>query len=714
MIAAFCSISRRLSWSSRLYLRIPGYGQLHSGLSNLRTSQTQKLWWAQNRTTSLWPVRTSGLRMNEATGLFDNPQLCTPDGFDVATQQALQGSAKLVQQISEMANKPSVEVIEKMDELSDVLCRVADLAECIRQVHPDAKFVQKAQEACILINNYVEELNTSTDLHRALRNLMYESDEFAKLDKVTQRTAESFMHDFEISGIHLGEAAREEVVKLNSQILELSHKFLENTTIPVQIPVKQCPPFLTQAFSSNSKHVLIDHIPFTDPDSKLRALSYILYYSTIPQQREVLELLLSARHKLATLVGYKTFSHRVLKSTMAENPQTVAEFLEKLSERILPLAKEEVAKMKSLKLEVGDQVNADIIQPWDAAYLTSVASRRCVADLKGAKEWFSFDACISGLQNLFQKLFAVKLVPVTLKKGEAWNDLVQKFAFVDEKEGILGYTYCDLHARPGKVVSDCHFTIQGARELPDGSYQLPIITLCCNIQPGSPTLLSQQSVENLFHEMGHALHSMFGRPKYQNVTGTRCSTDFAEVPSILMEYFLTDSRVLESFAVHYITKAPLPKTLMEGFQLSRSIFPAFDTQMQIMYAIMDQRFHGEHPLGKSTVELFADLHSQYAPIEYVPQTAFFLRFNHLYGYAAKYYSYLWSRAVASLIWNSCFKDDPFSPEMGQKYRKMLTYGGGIHPRTLIRDMLGFEPTISDLVDALHSDVVQHRDKISIF
>ena len=164
--------------------------------------------------------------------------------------------------------------------------------------------------------------------------------------------------------------------------------------------------------------------------------------------------------------------------------------------------------------------------------------------------------------------------------------------------------------------------------------------------------------------------------------------------------------------MHYITKAPLPKTLMEGFQLSRSIFPAFDTQMQIMYAIMDQRFHGEHPLGKSTVELFADLHNQYAPIKYIPQTTFFLRFNHLYGYAAKYYSYLWSRAVASLIWNSCFKDDPFSPEMGQKYRKMLTFGGGIHPRTLIHDMLGFEPTISDLVDALHSDVVKHRDKIS--
>ena len=649
--------------------------------------------------------------MANTTGLFGNPQLRKPEGFDLATQEALQESAKLVHQISEMAERPTVEVIHKMDELSDVLCRVADLAECIRQVHPDPKVAESAQNACISLNNYVEELNTSTDLHCALRNLM-QGDEFTKLDKVTQRTAESFMHDFEISGIHLEQSAREKAVALNQQILELSHEFLQNTTLPVQIPINECPPFLLQEFSSNSQGIFVDHVPLLSSDSKLRALSYLVYYSIIPRQLEVFSSLLSLRHELAMLVGYPTYSHRVLKSSMADNPQTVAEFLERLSSKILPLAKEEAVRMKRLKLEIGDQVNPDTLQPWDITYLNAVAQQRYSPDMKGIKEWFSLDACIGGLRNLFQKLFGVQLEPVELNKGEVWDPLIQKFAFIDEKEGLLGYTYCDLHSRPGKQVSDCHFTIQGSRELPNGTNQLPIITLCCNIQPGTPTLLSQHSVENLFHEMGHALHSMLGRPKYQNVTGTRCSTDFAEVPSILMEYFLSDSRVLESFARHYKTNDPLPKTLMEGFQLSRSIFPAFDTQLQVLYAIMDQRFHGEHPLRRSTVDLFAELHNQYAPLEYVPQTAFFLRFAHLYGYAAKYYSYLWSRAVASLIWNTCFKSDPFSQATGQRYREMLKYGGGIHPRTLVCDMLGFEPTISDLVDALCADVVEHQARIA--
>lgn len=128
-------------------------------------------------------------------------------------------------------------------------------------------------------------------------------------------------------------------------------------------------------------------------------------------------------------------------------------------------------------------------------------------------------------------------------------------------------------------------------------YQLPIITLCCSISKNnknSPVLLSQHSVETLFHEMGHALHSMLGRAKYQNVTGTRCSTDFAEVPSTLMEFFLNDERVLESFAKHHESGEALPcdhHSFKERFRLSSHIFAAFDLQVQICNAIVDQRYH---------------------------------------------------------------------------------------------------------------------------
>ena len=647
------------------------------------------------------------------TGLFGHPELSEPEGFDTASSKALTQASELVQDITRDADNPSITTIERFDDLSDILCRVADLSECIRQVHPDPKVVQKAQNACIAINGYVEELNTNIELHRALKNVL-ESEQFSSFDEVTQRTTESFMHDFEVSGIHLEDSTRKEVVKLNNQILELSIEFVQNTRRPALITKNQCPPFLAETFSSDSNYVTVDHVPQSSSDSKLRAFSYLAYYGTFPQQQNILEELLSLRDKLAKLVGYPTFAHRVLKSAMAESPETVSEFLEALSNKILPLAKEDAKQMQRLKLEFGDQVDAQMLRPWDTTFTGSLAQKRLFPDgLKGIKDWFPLDGCLYGLDNLFRSLFGVKLDPCPVSEGEVWDSSVRKFAFVDEKDGILGHLYCDFFTRQGKLASDCHFTVQGGRELANGVYQLPIIVLCCNFHRDVSALLNQHEVENLFHEMGHALHSMLGRPKYQNVTGTRCSTDFAEVPSILMEYFLNNSRVLSSFARHYQTNEPLPNTLMNGFQVSRSFFPAFDTQLQILLAAMDQRFHGNHPLGQSIVDVYAELHKNYAPLEYVPQTAWFLRFNHLYGYAAKYYSYLWSRAVASLTWKSCFKTDPFSREVGARYRQMLMHGGGIHPRTLVGNMLGFDPTVTDLVEALYSDVVEQRKQIDV-
>lgn len=153
--------------------------------------------------------------------------------------------------------------------------------------------------------------------------------------------------------------------------------------------------------------------------------------------------------------------------------------------------------------------------------------------------------------------------------------------------------------------------------------QNPIVVVMLNfsLPRWNPTLLTPSMVDNLFHEMGHAMHSMLARTEYQHVTGTRCSTDFAEVPSVLMEYFASDPRVLKTFAKHYQTGEPIPDDKLKRLCASKHIFSASETQLQVFYSALDQVYHG-NPLKhqENTTETLKMVQKQYYGLPYVDNT----------------------------------------------------------------------------------------------
>lgn len=164
----------------------------------------------------------------------------------------------------------------------------------------------------------------------------------------------------------------------------------------------------------------------------------------------------------------------------------------------------------------------------------------------------------------------------------------------------MGIIHLILSSRKEKIPHDCHFTIQCSRRLADGSCQLPIVVLHVNIPPSHdpniPTLLTLGKrsfqidlfywifvglVENLFHEFGHAMHSVLARTRYQHASGTRCQTDIAEIPSQWMEYFVYEPRVVKLFARHYQTNQVIPDELLRRLHLAQNAFQAHRTQIQV-------------------------------------------------------------------------------------------------------------------------------------
>ncbi|KAK2180088.1 hypothetical protein NP493_457g06007 [Ridgeia piscesae] len=670
--------------------------------------------WSWSRNVSTWsPLGTAfntkpEQRLNlsfdrECVGLFGIPQLKDYTGFYLLQEGACNATEELVREAT--ARGRTRKIVEVFDQLSDTLCQVADMADFVRVAHPDDQYVNAAEDACVSISALVEKLNTNIDIHRSLKHVITHGD-IVETDAIDKRVAELFMFDFEQSGIHLAEDKRRRFVELNERILMLGTQFMQGCQKPTTVSRNMLPKHLQYVFHTDKHDVQVQGL-FSDHHSDLiREAAYMAYLHPDQRQMEILELLLTDRHQLARLVGFETYAHRALNGTLANTPENVRQFLDGLADKLQPKAEEDFEHLRKVKLSHGG-TDRDI-HPWDTAYYCGI-SRNEVCELGSIdlSPYFSLGGCMEGLSMLFRSLYGVSLEYTPAGYGELWSPDVHKLSVTHETEGILGYIYCDLFERGGKPHQDCHFTIRGGRQMESGTYQNPVVVLMLNLPPpnrAKPSLLTPAMVENLFHEFGHAMHSMLGRTRYQHVTGTRCPTDFAEVPSVLMEYFANDYRVLSTFARHWKTGEALPENLLNRLCQAKQMFAASDMQLQLFYSILDQEYHGKHPLGKTTTELLAEVQNQYYSIPYVKDTAWQQRFGHFVGYGAKYYSYLMSRAVASRIWQHCFKDDPFSRTMGQRFREqVLSHGGGVSPDVLVEAMLSEQPTTDRLVQSLIDD-----------
>ncbi len=186
----------------------------------------------------------------------------------------------------------------------------------------------------------------------------------------------------------------------------------------------------------------------------------------------------------------------------------------------------------------------------------------------------------------------------------------------------------------------------------------------------------------LIHRTSHT--AMVGQTEYQNVSGTRCATDFVELPSILMEHFLTSPPVLSLFDRD--GTFAIRQTGIQHEDPCRSI----DTHTQILLAMLDQRYHSPavNTGAFDSTSSLAELCSTHGLIPYVPGTTWQTQFGHLFGYGATYYSYLFDRAIASRVWRKLFNHDPLNRETGEKYKEeVLAYGGAKDPWEMVGVLL---------------------------
>jgi len=303
--------------------------------------------------------------LSEKKTLFGIDKLSSPIGFYAIKDDACKRASELVQEAT--SSKRERKMVDVFDDLSNVLCCVADMAEFIRVAHPKAAYREAAEHATYHISTLVEELNTNRELYDCLRSVVFNGDKVPTSD-VDNHVAKLFLFDFEQSGIHLSDSERKKVVSLTESAMTLGQYFINGTSRERVIEKNKLPSGVTNFFQVQGDKIVVNSLQSDCAEEKVREAAYKVYLHPDDHQEYLLQELLKVRHELAVTCGFSSFTHRALRGTTAESPEFVATFLETLNKEIKPLAMEDLRSL--LKVKQRENPKAQSIYPWDVNYLS--------------------------------------------------------------------------------------------------------------------------------------------------------------------------------------------------------------------------------------------------------------------------------------------------------------------------------------------------------
>lgn len=433
-----------------------------------------------------------------------------------------------------------------------------------------------------------------------------------------------------------------------------------------------------------------------------------------PVNDGILRDVFAKRHEVAQLLGFETYAHLDLEECMAQNPATVETFLEDLFKKART---KELVEFKELTRELPASVTLageGKLKPWDVPYLQAwYKTTHLSLDEQVVAEYFPQDVVMRGLFSVYETFFNLTFVEKPVPG--MWHEEVRLVEIYDRASSqLLGYVLLDLHPRPHKYEHACQATIVPAVSRADGTQPPALVIVIANFARGSATRPAlwhrKQAVNTLFHEFGHALHSILGRTKLASRSGTGVRWDFVELPSQMLENWLLDVEILKKVSCHYKTGEPLPDDIAAKIKELKHHDSGYFVARQVNLALLSLIYHQNK--GKSLYDTMAALHASLPrDVAFDPENHFYASFGHLLGYGARYYGYLWSDVFAQDVFAEIQKHGLLNPGIGARYvHAILSKGGSKDPYDLLRAFLGREPRPDAFFASLGFDVTHEPSK----
>jgi peptidyl-dipeptidase Dcp len=387
--------------------------------------------------------------------------------------------------------------------------------------------------------------------------------------------------------------------------------------------------------------------------------------------------MLRLRSERAKLLGFASFAHFRLDDAMAKAPEAVAELLDTVWQ---PARRKALAEREALQALIDAEGGGFRLAPWDWRYYAEKL-RKARYDLDAAeiKPYLQLDRMIEAAFDTAQRLFGLSFhprddLPLYHPEVRAWE--------VRDRDGRhIGLFLGDYFARPSKRSGAWSSGFRAQEKLAGDIRPIVVNVMSfAKAAPGEPSLLSLDDAHTLFHEFGHALHSLLSDVTYPLISGTKVATDFVELPSQLYEHWFERPEVLDRFAVHERTGAPMPEALRQRVIASRHFNQGFATVEYVASALVDLDMHllpsadnvdvkGFERESLERIGMPAEIAMRHRPTH----------FMHVFsgdGYASAYYSYLWSEVLDADAFNAFAETgDVFDAATAQRLREFILSAG---------------------------------------
>ena len=654
---------------------------------------------------------------------FDQIKL---EHYKAAFLKGMDAQAKEVNAIVNLKTTPDFEnTIAALDQSGKLLTKVSAVFYGQNSANTSDEMQDLSRDLSPLLSKHEDDIKLNAKLFKRVK-AVYDSRAKLKLNKEQAKLLEETYKDFVRGGANLSVENQTKLRELNSELslLELTfgqNMLKETNSFKLVIDNKEdlsgLPESLIASASDAAKAAKLEgkwlftlHNPSVMPFlqySDKRDLREKIYKGYINRgnngndadNKEVVKKLVTLRLEKAKLMGYKDYAAFVLENRMAKDENKVYALLDEVWKPALAKAQDELADINAeIKKEGGN------FEPegWDWRYYFEKAKiAKFNLDENEVRPYLELNNVREGAFYVANKLYGItftqiKGIPVPHEEATAFE--------CKDKDGThLGVLYMDFFPRESKR-GGAWCGGYRSQTYKNGKRVAPVVTVVCNFSKPSgdkPALLNADEAETLFHEFGHALHSLFRDVHYDGVASV--PRDFVELPSQVMEHWVFEPEVLKVYAKHYLTGEVIPASLIDKLEKSGKYGQGFATVEYLAASMLDMDYHvlKEIPANLDVNKFEADAMNKRGLLKQIPPRYRSTYFNHTMGggYTAGYYSYIWAEVLDADAFEA-FKEtgNIFNPEVSSKFRKhVLTPGAIDEAMDMYKTFRGKEPGTTPLL-----------------